>query len=112
MKMISLQLAYNLEQREVQVINEINEVLSRIGMELEIVQHKQKNYLDINYDTDAYKKATSRNAGKKRKTISPTRVQDIKQMTKTQAAAELGVSRSTLYRRLKEAQESGINYII
>lgn len=66
-------------------------------------------FLDVQYDYEEYIVKSSRNAGRK-KTYLDCKVDEIKDRIKEegvdQVAHNLGVSRATLYRRLKEAKEN------
>ena len=88
-------------------VAELNEILNGIGISFEI----EDQSLSIKYDTEIIWKKINRNAGSKRKYIGYFRADDIRRRmsfeTAEEIAASLGISRSTLFRRLKKAEEQG-----
>ena len=75
-----------------------------------------ENFLKIRYDKETIRKIKSRKAGAKsiklKRKISIKEVEKwIDVTTAKEVAEELGVSRSTLFRRIKEAKKQGVDYI-
>lgn len=74
--------------------------------------------LHIQYDENEVQKKISRNAGKPRIKLNSGMVdldiikKRIKEDTAESVAQELGISRRTLFRRIKEAEEGGTNYFV
>ncbi|MGN1388199.1 MAG: helix-turn-helix domain-containing protein [Bulleidia sp.] len=94
------------------------EMLKKVGVRLEAVypdDPEHPAYLKLTIDPDAYQKAMNRNAGRKQKAVMiggefrEISVQEVRQMIHEngadQTAAYLGISRRTMYNRLKEAEE-------
>ena len=93
-------------------------MLKKIGMTLDAVypdDPEHPAYLKLTIDPEAYQKAMSRNAGRKQKAVRiggefrEISVQEVRQMIREKGADEtaayLGISRRTMYNRLKEAEE-------
>lgn len=88
--------------------------LEHIGIKCDI-KDKEREYgnysLILEWDTNDVQQKTTRNAGAKRKHISlkDRKVEDIRKRMETESAEEvaksLGISRATLFRKLKEAEE-------
>ena len=114
MEIMMLQLAYDPDASQTEMINDLNDKLAKMGVTITVSHRKKNSYLKIKYDACTYEKALTRNAGKKRKNISPTKIQDIDERTQSaaQVAADLGISRATLYRKLRDAREHGDDYIL
>lgn len=74
--------------------------------------------IDIEFDENEVQKKISRNAGKHRIQLTSGSVdldmikKRIKEETAESVAQELGISRRTLFRRIKEAEEDGTNYFV
>ncbi len=94
------------------------EMLNKIGFRLEAVypdDPEHPAYLKLSIDPVLYHKAMSRNAGRKQKAIrisgdfKEISVAEVRQMIREKGADEtaayLGISRRTMYSRLKEAEE-------
>lgn len=74
--------------------------------------NEKQHYLKISYSKSDLKKNISRNAGPTRKTLSENvDIESVKKQIEEDGvesvAHNLGISRATLYRRLKEAKEQG-----
>ena len=109
-----LMLGSNPTEQDLEQISKINEVLSKIHMSLKIknstYEEKQLHHLVIEYDMNDVRKAITRNAGRIRKgTAFCVTPMEIRERMKTESAEEiaqsLGISRSTLFRKLKNAEE-------
>lgn len=101
-------------------INELNELLSQNGISFNLSEDKEANNdtyysLIINYDTDIIQHKINRNAGANKKYIGQISTATIRERMKTESAeaiaADLGISRATLFRRLKNAEEWNIDII-
>jgi transcriptional regulator of acetoin/glycerol metabolism len=98
-------------------IDSINDLLRSVGIHLD----RDNMDLQLTLDMDAFTKHAKRNAGrkhiplKKDGFLAEFSVAEMKGMIKEKTAAEvakeLGVSRRTLFRRLKEAKELGYSTI-
>lgn len=89
---------------------ELNELLAKSDISIDLLKNEYGTYLIINCDTDEVKKKLSRNAGRPQKSHSTISVSEVEErMAKGESAediaSELGISRSTLFRRLKKAKE-------
>lgn len=100
--------------QELKIVEELNLILSKMGCEIKTSKlHDEKRVyhsLIINFDSEAAQEYLSRNAGRPRKQTNPDlTVRDVRQMlqerTAEDVAKELGISRSTLFRRLKKDDE-------
>ena len=75
-------------------------------------------YLSFRYDVDEIRKKAGRNAGAKYKsgkkvmTVAEAKERMEKGENAAILAKEIGISRSTFYRRYKESVESGSIYIV
>ena len=95
--------------------------MDKILFEIKITNSFEKeqsgeNFLKIRYDKGTIRKIKSRKAGAKsiklKRKISIKEVEKwIDVTTAKEVAEELGVSRSTLFRRIKEAKKQGVDYI-
>lgn len=94
-------------------VEKLNKVLKSFGVCVELKDFDGANILTFNYDTDVIRQKTTRNAGAKRKDLNTWKVSvaEIRARMETESADDvaksLGISRSTLFRRLKEADEFG-----
>lgn len=99
-----------------QSIDELKEVLESIGIELSINdKHQGMEFLSVIL-TDEFEQKRTRNAGRKNKSIKGwVTVEDIEKMiaekTAEVVAKEFGISRATLFRKLKKAKEDGGKYL-
>ena len=115
MESLLLSLAIEPTKSEQEEISKLNEILGKINMTcgLETVTSEYENsrhtLFKITYDDWETRKKLTRNAGARRKSIKRIRVADIQERMRTenadQIAKELGIGRTTLYRRLREAKE-------
>lgn len=90
-------------------ITTLNEMLSGI-VEFELKDMNKTSLLTIRIDSEKVKNKLNRNAGRKRRCTEKTyTLEEVKKMLKNLTAKEvaenLGLSRATLYRRLKDAEE-------
>ena len=99
-----------------QSIDELKEVLESIGIEISINdKHQGMEFLSVIL-TDEFEQKRTRNAGRKNKSIKGwVTVEDIEKMiaekTAEVVAKEFGISRATLFRKLKKAKEDGGKYL-
>lgn len=90
----------------------INCEISNRDIELQSGAKIPKNILSISWDDEQVKFVLSRNAGAPRKYLmKPVSISEIRnrigRSSADQVAKELGISKSTLYRKIKRAEESG-----
>ena len=95
----------------------LNELVGGLGIKFDVVEKQNTHLLKISYDRDVVKKKVKRNAGAKRKYISRSvPVAEIRSRMETETAEQiaksLGISRPTLFRKLKYAEEWGYDYIM
>lgn len=94
----------------------IADLLERQGVKVNIIRDEHYNAkMELTWDhADIYEKR-SRKAGRKR-AIAYMPLNVLRERLKTESAEELakylGVSRATLFRRIKEAEDHGRDYII
>ena len=111
------------EESAQEMIEDLREVLEKLGITVEITEglsdpKYERKYLSFRYDVDETRKKAGRNAGAKYKTGKKvmTVAEAKKRMEKGENAAilakEMGISRSTFYRRYKESVESQSDYIL
>ena len=102
--------------------NRIQETLKKVGIELKQRRKKGKTELVVLIDEDVFKLSISRNAGAPRKPIVhngkqlrrirySTVMKMIAELGSEETAKQLGFSRRTLYRRLKDCKDNGSDYI-
>lgn len=95
----------------------LKEELKKVGYNLSITKVSEDMNMIAFYQTDAYENKMKRNAGRKRKEtsfnvrLSEVR-KEIEELNADQVAKKYGVGRSTLFRRMKEVEESGKDYYI
>ena len=112
------------DEKEIRVqlhkIKEINEIFGEIGINIEIgdlqKSGSQHKCVIINYDTLVFEEAKKRKAGRPSKRMKKLiKTEEVcKRMeneTASQVAEDLGISRETLYRKLKAAKEYGYEYL-
>ena len=97
------------EESAQEMIEDLREVLEKLGI---------TKYLSFRYDVDEIRKKAGRNAGakykagKKAMSVAEARERMEKGEKATILAKEMGISRSTFYRRYKESVENKSEYII
>lgn len=104
----------NQEERYKNQVSELNVILNKIGCKAEIKKYTSEYGtslgLEIEYDTQKIEKKLNRNAGRKKARCEfAIETQEIRERIKKGEKAEtianeLGISRSTLFRKLKEAE--------
>ena len=105
------------EESAQEMIEDLREVLEKLGITVEITEgfHDTK-YLSFRYDVDEIRKKAGRNAGAKykasKKAMSVAEAKERMGENAAILAKEMGISRSTFYRRYKESVESKSKYII
>ena len=100
-----------LTKDQTDAIKEMNSILSRVGCEIRLEAAKEGTppILLLNYDKEKAEKVITRGAGRKLNcsidiwsmTVGELR-ERIKQSNHSKVASELGINRSTLYRKLKK----------
>lgn len=102
-----------------QAIDEIKELLESIGINISINdeydEDQKTEFLSVVL-TDEFEQKKTRNAGRKSKSIKGMiTIEDIEKMitekTADVVARKLGISRATLFRKLKKAKEEGYKYL-
>lgn len=104
---------------DLQEFSELIPLLEKIGISAAITKTNSITGIEINYDKREVEKNLNRGAGRYRKYIDPMmghNVTQIQQRRKngesmSDIAKDFGVSQATLYRRLKEAKEDGVDYL-
>ena len=108
---------------EIDSLNTLNRLLRPTGavasLENAKIEEEDIGYcLHIQFDENEVQKKISRNAGKPRIKLSSGQVdldmikKRIKNETAESVAHDLGISRRTLFRRIKEAEEEGTDFFI
>ena len=98
-------------------VDELSEILSHIGVSIEIKNSNAGNYIEFNYDMEKINKKLKRHAGRKKARCAMSiETKDVRErMDKGESAeriaSELGISRSTLFRKLKYAEEHDIMFL-
>lgn len=116
MRTVFLNLDRQYRELNQQSIDELKEVLESIGIEISIDdKHQGMEFLRVIL-TDKFEQKRTRNAGRKSKSIKGMiTVEDIEKMIKEKTAdvvaKKLGISRATLFRKLKKAKEEGDEYL-
>lgn len=94
------------QEENLKTISLLNETLNKFGIEVEMQENGSRAIFRKNED---FRTKTTRNAGKKRKLIGKLSLSEIEERIKKssaeEVATEMGISRSTLFRRMKEAKE-------
>lgn len=100
-------------------INELAELLDGIGIKIKIKEFEDSSKgIKINYDIDEIERKLKRNAGRKHidclvnMTVEEVRERMNKGESAKMIASELGISRSTLFRKLKYAEEHDIEFLL
>lgn len=107
------------EESAQEMVEDLREVLEKLGITVEITDgsHDVK-YLSFQYDVYEIRKKAGRNAGAKYKsgkkvmTVAEAKERMEKGENAAILAKEMGISRSTFYRRYKESVESQSDYIL
>lgn len=112
-----LGLKHELEELDIEKINELNELLGSLGIHFDLRESIGCSIFGITYDREQIISKLNRGAGAKPIYMDHSvLVDEIKRRTENEStediAKSLGISRSTLFRKLKHAKESGYNYII
>lgn len=113
---LTFNLSSELSAEEKAQVSELNEALAELGIIFKEFQYEAKtsdktvfHYISITYSSDYIKYKLKRNAGRVQTTIdlSPKEIRErmAKGETAEDIASELNISRSTLFRRLKEADK-------
>lgn len=107
------------EESAQEMVEDLREVLEKLGITVEITDGSQDvKYLSFQYDVYEIRKKAGRNAGAKYKpgekvmTVAEAMERMEKGEKATILAKEMGISRSTFYRRYKESVENKSEYII
>ncbi len=111
------------EESAQEMIEDLREVLEKLGITVEITEGLSdpkyvRKYLSFRYDVDEIRKKAGRNAGAKYKagkkvmTVAEAKERMEKGENAAILAKEMGISRSTFYRRYKESVESQSDYIL
>ena len=112
----------NKEQVKVQLkeIENLNKILADVGVKIETEElpENYSNYesVTIKYDILQYEKIKARGAGRPRKRVKKDiTVEEIRKRMQNETAEsiakELGISRQTLFRKLKEAKKFDSKYL-
>lgn len=106
-------------EKDIEVLNRLLKPSGAVASDHQktFPDNETKHYLKINYCEYELKKNISRNAGPIRKTLTESQSIDsikkrIEEIGVECVAKELGISRATLYRRLKEAKDEGFEMLI
>ena len=97
-------------------IEMLNDVISKAGVTVEIKRYSSGVGINFKYDTEKVK--NQRGAGRpKYKYQYTVTVDEVRQRlnageTAEQIAKDLGISRATLFRKLKYAEEKGFKFIL
>lgn len=109
-----LRLDANYQKENDETIEKLQEILDRVGVKIEIEPKKRAAFFS---KRDDYMKKKTRNAG--RHSVCSNRLISLKELKELieeknaeTVAKELGISRSTLFRKMKRAKEQNDNYII
>ena len=101
-----------------QLQNDLQKALSKIGISFSVHKTDAHIWMAFNYDMDDVNIRLSRNAGKYCKTATAHSIdvsQCLARMNNGEIAADIakeyGISRMTLFRRLKKAKEQGLSEI-
>lgn len=94
---------------------DLTDIFKKMG--IEVTDADENKYLRINFDTQEVKNKLKRNAGREKKKlesqISVAEVRERMQKGETgeQIAKEIGISRASLFRKMKDAKQHGQEYI-
>lgn len=87
----------------------LNSVLEKVGLEITIVDEVPR-ILAIQCRLDEAERVLTRGAGRKRKPVFEASVREVRDLVRMfgadEAAERLGISRSTLFRRLKQDDDA------
>lgn len=99
-------------------VKSLCELLKSVGIDslAEESEADRECFLTLKWDDCVVKKKTTRRAGQKRKPINEiVKVEEVRDRLKRekpeQVASSLGISKATLYRKLKRAEELGNEYL-
>lgn len=99
-------------------VKSLCELLKSVGIDslAEESEADRECFLTLKWDDCVVKKKTTRRAGQKRKpTNEIVKVEEVRDRLKRekpeQVASSLGISKATLYRKLKRAEELGNEYL-
>ena len=114
---ITLALAIKPQESDNEGLQTLNDLLGDLGVHFVVKEWDGATLLTIDYDPDVLNRKLKRNAGAKRKYISRSvPVAEIRSRMETETAEQiaksLGISRPTLFRKLKYAEEWGYDYIM
>ena len=112
----------NKEQVRIQLkeIEKLNKILADVGVKIETEELSEEypnlESVVIKYDIFEYEKIKARGAGRPRKRIEKNiTVEEIRKRMQNETAEhiaeELGISRQTLFRKLKEAEQFDFEYL-
>ena len=107
--------------KDKELISKLNSILERMGGSIKYEEYRRTSsdnlhrYLVVGYTETGAKTFTGRNAGRNKKMTTGSKlysVGEVRQMLQErnadEVAAELGISRSTLFRRLKGQDDDRI----
>ena len=101
-----------------QLKSDLGDILKKIGIKIDIKESSTNTWLSFEYDIDQVQKKMSRGAGAtcKNATTWYISVDECRKRmeageTAASIAAELGIGRTTLFRRLKKAEQQGLPII-
>lgn len=109
-----LHLDSNYQEENDETIEKLQEILDRVGVKIEIETKKRAAFFSKRED---YVEKKTRNAGrhsvKSNRMISLEELEElIAEKNAETVAKELGISRSTLFRKMKRAKEQNDDYIL
>ena len=109
--------ALELFGEDIQKMNEIFDGLITFSIEDSDDPRFNNSTLIISYDEENVNRRLKRNAGAKRKYIfEDVRPEDVRKRMKTESAEAIaqsfGISRASLFRKLKEAEEKGFEFLL
>ena len=103
--MVNIRLEAEPDEATKAVIHELDELLGRMGSMCRVISRDDYHWLGIALDQESIKQYVTRGAGRPTKGLYISAA-EIREMLETRTAAEvakeLGISRSTLFRRLAE----------
>lgn len=113
-KFVSISLDYESEiESGKKLVDDLAAVLRKIGIAVEVSEQENENgkaWLTFGYDLENVERKFARGAGKKERylNVTPGEVRDRMAAGESAEAIakDLGISRATLFRRLKNAEEN------